>query len=312
MKQMQVLVKTAGMPREEWLGWRRMGIGGSDASVIAGVNPFRSIFQLWMEKTGQDAAKETVSEYAHFGNLLEDVVREEFTRRTGLKVRRKRAMLQSREYPFMFADLDGVIRENGERCIFEAKTASAYRQEEWERGVPMEYQFQIQHYMAVTGASKTYIAALVGGNHFLYHEVSRDEKMISDIIRMEKEFWEKYVLGGEEPPADGSKATTEFLDERYKTSGGGSIALPNEALPLCELYDDISSQLDGLKVKKEMVANKLKNYLKENESGTVGNRRVTWKSITSTTFDKKRLEAEQKEIYDQYCRKSQYRRLSVA
>ena len=50
---MKVLAKTNGMERKEWLEWRRMGIGGSDASVIAGVNPFRSIFDLWLDKTGQ-------------------------------------------------------------------------------------------------------------------------------------------------------------------------------------------------------------------------------------------------------------------
>ena len=58
-------------------------------------------------------------------------------------------LLQSEEYPFMFADLDGVINENGEMAIFEAKTASAYKQEVWEDGVPAPYTLQVQHYMAV-------------------------------------------------------------------------------------------------------------------------------------------------------------------
>lgn len=158
---MRILVRTNGMTRAEWLKWRCMGIGGSDASVIAGVNRYRSVFQLWLEKTGQEEPQETDSEYTHFGTVLEPVVKQEFTRRTGLEVRSRRAVLQSSEYPFMLADLDGVIREDGKMCIFEAKTASAYKQEIWEEGVPPEYMFQIQHYMAVTGAEKTYIAALV-------------------------------------------------------------------------------------------------------------------------------------------------------
>jgi putative phage-type endonuclease len=201
---MKVLAKTNGMERKEWLEWRRMGIGGSDASVIAGVNPFRSIFDLWLDKTGQTEPGEEESEYIHFGNVLEPVVRKEFMRRTGLKVRRKMAILQSGEYPFMLADLDGVIYEDGKLCIFEAKTASAYKREIWEAGVPLEYQYQVQHYMAVTGAEKTYIAALVGG------------------------------------------------------------------------------------------------------------RRIDWKTVTTTTFDKKRLKEERREIYDEYCGKIRYRRLSVA
>lgn len=309
---MRILAKTNGMERKEWLKWRRMGISGSDASVIAGVNPFRSIFDLWLDKTGQKEPEEGESEYIYFGNVLEPVVRKEFMRRTGLKVRRKMAILQSGEYPFMLADLDGVIYEDGKLCIFEAKTASAYKREIWEEGVPLEYQYQIQHYMAVTGAEKTYIAALVGGNTFLYHEVCRDEEMIRSIIRMEREFWENCVLAGEEPEADGSGATTDFLNERYGASNGKCVELPEEALQLCERYDELSSRIDELKEQKEAVTNKIKTYLKENESGTVGERRIDWKTVTTTTFDKKWLKEEHREIYEEYCGKGSYRRLSVA
>lgn len=166
---MKRLAKTKGMSRKDWLGWRTKGIGGSDVSIIAGLNHFKSAYQLWLEKTGQADLEETDSEYAHFGTLLEPVVKKEFTARTGKKVRARNEMLQSEEYPFMLCDLDGVIYEDGEMCIFEAKTASAYKQDVWEKEVPIEYILQVQHYMAVTGAKKAYVAALVGGNHFYYH-----------------------------------------------------------------------------------------------------------------------------------------------
>ena len=178
---MRVVVKTKNLTRKEWLEYRTHGIGGSDVSIIAGINPFRSVHELWLEKTGQIKIEETESEYAYLGTLLEPIVRKEFMTRTGLKVRQKHMLLQSDEYPFMYADLDGVINENGEFVIFEAKTASQYKKELWEEGVPAEYILQVQHYMAVTGAKKTYIAALIGGNHFMYHVVERDEKMIAKI-----------------------------------------------------------------------------------------------------------------------------------
>lgn len=309
---MKVLVKTAKMPREEWLKWRTEGIGGSDVSVIFGINPYRSIFQLWMEKTGQIEPEERETEYTHFGTVLESVVKQEFMRRTGLKVRAKRALLQSDKYSFMLADLDGVIYEDGMMNIFEAKTASEYKREVWEEGVPEEYILQVQHYMAVTGARRTYIAALVGGNHFIYHVVERDEKLIALIIQREKEFWEKNVSQGEEPLADGSKATTEYINGKYGKSSGGTIVLPTEALSLCDSYDVLSGQIKALEREKDAVANQLKNYLKENEVGVVGDRKVTWKEITAKGFDKKRLEKEIKEVYEAYTTTNSYRKLSVA
>ena len=149
---MHVVVKTKDLTEEEWLKYRSRGIGGSDCSVIAGINKFKSVYQLWLEKTGQIEPKEAENEYTHFGNLLEPIIRAEFMKRTGLKVRQKHMLLQSSKYPFMLANLDGVIYENGELSIFEAKTASAYKKEIWEEGIPAEYILQVQHYMAVTEA----------------------------------------------------------------------------------------------------------------------------------------------------------------
>jgi predicted phage-related endonuclease len=212
----------------------------------------------------------------------------------------------------MFADLDGVINENDELCIFEAKTASAYKQDVWEEGVPAPYILQVQHYMAVTGAKRTYIAALVGGNHFFYHAVERDEEMIAKIIAMEKYFWETHVIGGVEPIPDGSDATTEYFNSRFRQSNGQTIELPEEVLPICEEYEKISMQLKELETEKQAKANQLKSYLKEAEAGTVGDRTVTWKSISKNSVDTKRLKEEQPEIYSSYLTQSQYRRLSVA
>ena len=309
---MRVVVKTNNLTREEWLKYRTGGIGGSDVSIIAGINPFKSVHQLWLEKTGQVEPEQTESEFAHFGTLLEPIVRKEFTERTGIKVRQRHMLLQSEEYPFMYADLDGVINEDGELAIFEAKTASQYKMDTWEEDVPAGYILQVQHYMAVTGAKKTYIAALVGGNHFVYHVVERDEVMIAKIIAMEKYFWETHVLGGVEPVPDGSEATTNYFNSKFSNSNGQTIELPEEALAICEEYERLSEELKALETAKSAVANQLKSYLKEAEAGTVGDRKIVWKQIFKSSLDQKRLKEEKPDIYNGYVTQSSYRRLSVA
>lgn len=312
MKNARKLVSTRNMEKQEWLTYRTLGLGGSDASVIAGVNPFRSIHELWLEKTGQTEPEETDSEYTHFGTILEPIVRQEFTKRTGLKVRAKNVMLQSIQYPFMLADLDGVINENGELAVFEAKTASAYKEEVWENGVPEEYMFQIQHYMAATGYKRTYIAALVGGNKFYWHNVERDEEMIMELIRMEQEFWVNNVQNGVEPVPDGSTATTAYLNQAYAQSNGKVIHLSDEVLPLCEKYEEVSKQIKALETEKDAVTNQIKNYMKEYETGIVGDHKISWKPITKNVLDSRKLRTEQPEIFEAYLTRSQYRRLSVA
>ena len=96
-----IVCSTKNLSTEEWLKIRTLGIGGSDAGIIAGCNPYRSIFELWQEKRGEIPVREEESEVIHFGKVLEDVVRKEFIQRTGLMVRKKNSILRSKEYPFM-------------------------------------------------------------------------------------------------------------------------------------------------------------------------------------------------------------------
>ena len=55
----RIIAKTKDLSREEWLKLRRQGIGGSDVSIIAGINPFKSVYQLWLDKTGQTELLQT-------------------------------------------------------------------------------------------------------------------------------------------------------------------------------------------------------------------------------------------------------------
>lgn len=308
---MKILAKTADISREEWLKLRTQGIGGSDVSIIAGINKFKSVFQLWLEKTGIIEPEEGDSEYTHFGTVLEPVVRKEFMERTGIKVRAKNCIMQHDEYPFMICNLDGVIYENGELCIFEAKTASAYKEKEWQDNVPPEYQLQIQHYMAITGAKKTYIAALIGGNKFVYHVVERDEEVIELIIQLEKKFWEENVVKNLPPEIDGSNATAEYLNEKYSISVKNEIRLPEQSEELLEEYDKITSALEKLNYEKTEIVNRLKDMLGENESGVIQDRIVKWSNVSKTGFDSKRLKEEMQDIYEKYITHTQYRRFVV-
>ena len=311
---MKVIAKdTHKMSREEWLQLRaKSGLGGSDISVVFGCNKNKSIFQLWQEKTGQVEPKEEENEYTHFGNVLEPIVKQEFTRRTGLKVRAKNMFLQNEEYPWLTANLDGVVNDNGEFCVFEAKTASEYKKDEWEKGVPYPYMLQCQSYLLTTGYKRAYIAAIIGGNSFKVWVIERDEAMMKQIIQKTEVFWKNHVLTGIPPVADGSPATTAFINNEYKISNGKSIELPPEALKLIERYDYVSTQIANLNETKDKITNELKIFMMDNDEGYVSNRRVSWKQVNSTYFDKKCLQNDYPDIYNEYVVEKSYRRFMVA
>lgn len=305
------LVSTATMDRDDWLKWRQKGIGGSDASIICGINKYKSPIELWLEKTGQDEPKEA-GEPAYWGNIMEPIIREEFTRRTGINVREYKYILQHSEYSFMFANIDGLIMaDDGSQLIFEAKTASSYNSHEWELDVPESYQLQVQHYLAVTGFKGAYIAVLIGGNHFKYFYIERDEEIIKPLIKLEQIFW-GYVENNVPPKIDGSQACSEFINRMY-TAGTKKdvLELPEEALDLIHQYEISQNIEKDAATQKEEAVNKLKNLLGEHLLATVGGRIVSWSNVSTERLDTKMLKAEQPDIYAKYLSKSNYRRFSV-
>lgn len=262
-------------------------------------------------QTGQLPYSEA-GEAAYWGTQLETLVRTEFTKRTGIEVSKINQILQHEDCPFMLANLDGTCQHpNYGTCVFEAKTASAYKASEWEDKISDEYMLQIQHYMAVTGYKGTYIAVLIGGNNFKWKFIERDEEIISMLIELEKDFWEH--VENELPPAlDGSDASAKFLAERFPDRIPKSqITLPENAEDLIAEYNSACEQIDLFTEKKQKSENLLKEMLGENEVGTSGNNVITWKSMSQERFDSKTFKAEHPKLYAKYANKISYRRFSV-
>ena len=307
----KVLVSTENLPYADWLEYRRRGIGGSDASVVCGISRYKSPIELWLDKTGQLPPQET-GEAAYWGTQLEPFVRAEFTKRTGIEVQCVRQLLQSGELPFMLANLDGIceVPDYG-TCIFEAKTASAYKIAEWDDAIPDEYQLQLQHYMAVTGYKAAYIAVLIGGNTFRWKFVERDEELISMLIDLEADFW-RHVQDCTPPPLDGSDASAKFLAQRFPNSTPKSqIALPDAAVDLLAQYDEACEELEAAAERKREAENLLKEMLGDNEVGTSGDHIVTWKSVCQERLDSKTLKAEHPTLCKKYTNQTSYRRFSI-
>ena len=61
-------------------------------------------------------------------------------------------MLQHPKHTYRLANIDGLTEDdNGNPAILEVKTAGVHRRGEWENGIPVYYETQVQHYLAVTG-----------------------------------------------------------------------------------------------------------------------------------------------------------------
>ena len=202
----EAVVDISGLSREEWLDYRKKGIGGSDAAAIMGVSPFATKRDLFYDKTGiRPAFQENEDNWVakEVGHRLEDLVAEIFSQKTGLKIFPVRTMFRHPLYPFMLADVDFFIEfADGTYGILECKTTNYNCQEKWANNtIPVNYEYQVRHYMSVMNIDKAYIACLYGNNaeEFFIRPLERDLETEEDLIAEEKYFWEEKVLKKVEP-----------------------------------------------------------------------------------------------------------------
>lgn len=206
-----------GMTRAEWLAARRIGIGGSEAAAVCGLDDYRSAFSVWLDKTGVLDDADEASETAQWGGLIEPVIAEEVARRQHIEVSRVGWMLGHPEHHFMLANLDRVaydLRLRPDPAVMEIKVAGAFRAMDWRDTVPVRAMCQVQHYLAVTGLRWALVAALIGGQRLVTHVVEADDQLIDSIIEIETTFW-RHVTDREPPAPDGSRATTDLLGRLY-------------------------------------------------------------------------------------------------
>jgi len=203
-----VLVETADLSRDEWLACRRQGLGGSDAAAVLGISPFRTARDLYYDKRGlpiEDNEDNWVA--MEVGTLLEDLVARIFAKKTGLNVYRRKCMFQHPRHPWMLADLDFLVEmPDGGTAILECKTTNYNARDKWEHDgnpiVPVYYETQGRHYMAVMNLDRVYFCCLYGNNEdeVIIRRIDRDMDYEAELIFLEEDFWLNNVQAQVEPP----------------------------------------------------------------------------------------------------------------
>ena len=145
--------------REEWLAKRKGYIGGSDASAVVGLNPYKTNIELWLEKTGQsqpaDIGDNPLVKYGHDAEeYLRELFKLDFPEYT-VHYAENNLWLNDK-YPFGHASLDGWLYDrDGRLGILEIKTTSilqSMQKEKWRGRIPDNYYIQILHYMLIMEA----------------------------------------------------------------------------------------------------------------------------------------------------------------
>lgn len=293
-------IPTAGMSREDWLLERRKSIGGSDAGAILGLNPYRSPYAVWAEKTGRLPERED-NEAMRQGRDLEAYVAQRFMEKSGKRVERYNYLLRSSEAPRLHASIDR--RVIGERSGLECKTASALSMRSYAGGqFPESYYVQCVAYLAVTGWERWYLAALVLNKAFFIYQLTtlpNDEKPewcessvfvprqeIDGLKACISDFWESCVAADVPPAADGTDSTGETLRTIYPGGEDGEIDLFGREKDL-EQYFILAGEKKGIERDMERIRQTIMEDMGDTQRASCGSFRISWPVQERRSFDQK-------------------------
>lgn len=199
---------------------RTQGIGGSDVAAILGLSPFRSEFDVWLEKTG-DPAHEPQAEtpQMRFGRLMEPVLAKVYEEdHPGATV----SLMGGHDTPpiwtpghVVYAHIDGTVSGEG---IWEGKTA--FDDRDWRTAdgyrLPEYYEAQVRTYLAATGEPWCDVTVFFRQQSTFAHiRVEADPEIDAGVIKVAEEWWERHVVGGLQPAIDGSPGASAYLIRRY-------------------------------------------------------------------------------------------------
>lgn len=284
---------------DDWHTLREKRIGGSDIGSILGVNKYKSIIDVYIDKT--EGSNFEGNEATFWGHMHESTIMKVFAQ--------KHREFNVYQVPysvvdnFLIANLDAVLKDknSGEHGVLEIKTTNAFNYKDWEGDiVPQYYYAQVQHYLMLTGYKFSYIAVLIGGNHYKDFKIERSEEDIKLIREKATEFYKENILKKIPPMPDGSDAYMNYLKKKAMEIENDEVVefdyLEEKAAKVKELGKQINSlKKDQDLLKEEIMLELINNGTKK---GIAGKLKFNIQSKKSPDFEAM-IKADQK-LVEQY------------
>ena len=271
-------------------------IGGTDASVILGVNPKRSIVDLWLEKVGraQQAANDPKLE-ALFkrGRMFEPVILEmtvDKLRERGhsVKVLAKNRRYRDAQHRFLSAEIDAELEIDGEEVNWDGKSVHYSQADRWgepeSEDIPIHYAAQFMHGLMVHPGQRqrTLVSALRSLDDVDLYWTRRDELTIAAMRERELRFWTDHVKA-KVPPAPTSVDDIRGL---FPKSRPAAIeATPEIAAKVAELRE-IAKQTKDLAERETVLKFQIAQFMGDHALLTHGVRDlISFEEQTRSSFD---------------------------
>lgn len=199
---------------------RQQSLGGSEVAVALGLSPWKTPYELYIEKTTNDplSLQTSTTTLQEWGHRLENIVALKYQNETGYAVV-PGFKCHYLKYPFLTASPDRLVytKDGHGKALrgLEIKTVDAFCREKWGTSgtvwdgvdinqcpIPYHYYIQVVAYMAVLGMDTWDLAVLIGGNDYRVYTFMRNLDVEDKILEEARAFWESFVVQKVAPPID--------------------------------------------------------------------------------------------------------------
>lgn len=277
------------MPGEkQWLEDRKKHITGTDIAKILGVSPFGDPLSVYMDKIGLSEPTEP-SRRMIAGQRYQTAILEDYALETGHRLTHADPFeLVVHAGGILGASLDAYDITLGNAPVDAKNTACAYEKDGWgETGtdaIPEYYRLQLAAQMAVSGASLSRLAVLVGGWDLRIYQVDRDPELEGMLLESAAKFWRDHVVARKPPEIVGSVAAKEYLAKTYPSHHVGlSVQAEEGDEPWADYLAKAMADEEDAKKRKEEAQVWLKQRIGNAEGIWSGNGwKATWKNSKGT------------------------------
>ena len=217
---------------------RKGKIGGTDVSAIVGMNPYKSAFSVWLEKTGRASDVIEDNEAMARGRRMEPVLASLYAAthpEIEVAMNRNRTQgieyIEDKEYNFLIAHPDRLLfLQNILNSGLELKTAHIRNRPEWgEPGtdeVPVHYLIQCQWYMGLECLPwwDVFVGFFDDNNKLVSnaeYRIINNADLFQKLRQEAIAFYLNYIRGGVEPVIDAAdNIVTQWIKDKYPNNNG--------------------------------------------------------------------------------------------